>query len=161
MSKHKGKVSPNRIDPKLKATVIDLLCRKGYPGFGSTLAIVYHEPPISTGLVFGGKVRINWARERRIVAGSRIALIMELFRSPIWLKFYPCFPRFDLFKSAYTLAGYVTFKKIKPALQGLNFNKKAKIETVPLYVIGKTYGEKIMIAELFFGLLWRSNIAVY
>ncbi len=58
---------------------------------------------------------------------------MGLFRSPIWLKFYPCFPGFDLFKSTYTLAGYVTFKKIKSALQGSNFNGKAEISTVPVY----------------------------
>ncbi len=56
-----------------------------------------------------------------------------LFRSPGRLKFYPCFPEFDLFKSAYTLVGYVTFKKTKPALQGENFNGKAKVETVPIY----------------------------
>ncbi len=42
------------------------------------------------------------------------------------LKFYPCFPGFDLFNSAYTLVGYVIFKKIKPALLGSNFNGKAK-----------------------------------
>ncbi len=53
-----------------------------------------------------------------------------LLKSPIWLKFYPCFPRFDLFKSAYTLVGYVTFKKIKSALQGSNFNEKAEMATV-------------------------------
>ena len=56
---------------------------------------------------------------------------MELLKSLIWLKFYPCFFGFDFFKSAYTLAGYVTFKKIKPALQGSNFNGKAEISTVP------------------------------
>ncbi len=58
---------------------------------------------------------------------------LGLFRSPIWLKFYPCFLGFEFFKSAYTLVGYVTFKKIKSALQGSNFNEKAKIETVPHY----------------------------
>ena len=48
------------------------------------------------------------------------------------LKFYPCFFGFDFFKSAYTLVGYVTFKKIKPTLQGSNFNGKAEISTVPM-----------------------------
>ncbi len=55
---------------------------------------------------------------------------MGLLKSPIWLKFYPCFSEFDAFKSAYTLVGYVAFKKITPALKGSNFNGKAKIETV-------------------------------
>ena len=64
---------------------------------------------------------------------------MGLFRSPIWLKFYPCFPGFDLFKSAYTLVGYVTFKKIKPTLQGSNFNGKAKDFNSPFSVARKRW----------------------
>ncbi len=45
---------------------------------------------------------------------------MGLLKSPIWLKFYLCFPGFDLFKNVYNLAGYVTLKKIKPTLQDSN-----------------------------------------
>ena len=44
-----------------------------------------------------------------------------LLKSPIWLKFYPCFPGFDLFKSAYTLVGYVTFKKNQTGFTRLKF----------------------------------------
>ena len=38
ISKHKGKISPNRIDPKLRATVTKILSRAEYAGFGPTLA---------------------------------------------------------------------------------------------------------------------------
>ena len=46
---------------------------------------------------------------------------MGLFRSPIWLKFYPCFPGFDLFKSDYNLVGYVTFKKNQTNVARIKF----------------------------------------
>jgi Homeodomain-like domain len=38
ISKHRGKISPNRIDPKLKANVIKILQREEYTSFGPTLA---------------------------------------------------------------------------------------------------------------------------
>jgi hypothetical protein len=38
ISKHRGKVSPNRIDPKLKNAVIQILKREEYTGFGPTFA---------------------------------------------------------------------------------------------------------------------------
>lgn len=38
ISKHRGKVSPNRIKPKLKADVLRILQRKEYAGFGPTFA---------------------------------------------------------------------------------------------------------------------------
>ncbi len=38
ISKHRGKVSPNRIDPKLKNAVIQILKREEYAGFGPTFA---------------------------------------------------------------------------------------------------------------------------
>lgn len=38
ISKHRGKTSPNRIDPKLKTEVIEILRRSEYTGFGPTLA---------------------------------------------------------------------------------------------------------------------------
>lgn len=38
MSKHRGKISPNRIDPKLKGEVLRILHREEYIGFGPTLA---------------------------------------------------------------------------------------------------------------------------
>ncbi len=38
ISKHQGKVSPNRIDPKLKATVLKILGKDQYAGFGPTFA---------------------------------------------------------------------------------------------------------------------------
>lgn len=37
-SKHQGKISPNRIDPKLRANVVKILKREEYAGFGPTLA---------------------------------------------------------------------------------------------------------------------------
>lgn len=39
ISKHKGKISPNRIDLKLRATVMKILSRDEYAGFGPTLAV--------------------------------------------------------------------------------------------------------------------------
>ncbi len=59
-------------------------------------------------------------------------ILVGLLKSPGWLKVYPCFSGFDLFKMDYTLVGYVTFKKIKSALQGSNFNGKAKDFNSPL-----------------------------
>lgn len=38
ISKHRGKISSNRIDPKLKNTVIKILQREEYDGFGPTFA---------------------------------------------------------------------------------------------------------------------------
>ncbi len=38
ISKHQGKISPNRIDPKLRANVVKILKREEYAGFGPTLA---------------------------------------------------------------------------------------------------------------------------
>ena len=38
ISKHRGKVSPNRIKPKLKGAVIKILARDEYAGFGPTFA---------------------------------------------------------------------------------------------------------------------------
>ena len=38
ISKHRGKISPNRIDPKLRDDVIKLLMREEYAGFGPTFA---------------------------------------------------------------------------------------------------------------------------
>lgn len=36
ISRHRGKISPNRIDPKLKAAVVKILQREEYEGFGPT-----------------------------------------------------------------------------------------------------------------------------
>lgn len=38
ISRHQGKISPNQIDPKLRAQVIKILKREEYNGFGPTLA---------------------------------------------------------------------------------------------------------------------------
>ncbi len=38
ISRHRGKVSPNRIEPKLKASVIKILQKEEYSGFGPTFA---------------------------------------------------------------------------------------------------------------------------
>ena len=38
ISKHRGKISPNRIKPKLKEAVIKILSREVYAGFGPTFA---------------------------------------------------------------------------------------------------------------------------
>ena len=38
VSKHHGKISPNRIKPKLKADVLRILQREEYAGFGPTFA---------------------------------------------------------------------------------------------------------------------------
>ena len=38
LSKHRGKISPNRIDPKLRDEVLKLLRREEYTGFGPTFA---------------------------------------------------------------------------------------------------------------------------
>lgn len=38
ISKHRGKMSPNRIEPKLKGSVIKILQREEYAGFGPTFA---------------------------------------------------------------------------------------------------------------------------
>ena len=38
ISRHRGKVSPNRIDPKLKQAVVKILQREEYSGFGPTFA---------------------------------------------------------------------------------------------------------------------------
>lgn len=38
ISKHRGKISPNRIDPELKSEVLAILRREEYTGFGPTLA---------------------------------------------------------------------------------------------------------------------------
>ena len=38
ISKHVGKVSPNRIDPKTRADVLKILHREEYAGFGPTFA---------------------------------------------------------------------------------------------------------------------------
>lgn len=38
LSKHRGKVSQNRIDPKLKAQVVRILSSEEYAGFGPTFA---------------------------------------------------------------------------------------------------------------------------
>jgi hypothetical protein len=38
ISKHRGKISPNRIDPKLRNVVVKILQREEYTGFGPTLA---------------------------------------------------------------------------------------------------------------------------
>jgi hypothetical protein len=39
ISKHRGKISPNRINPKLKGQVLSILGREEYVGFGPTLAM--------------------------------------------------------------------------------------------------------------------------
>lgn len=39
ISKHRGKISPNRIDPKLKESVIKILQREEYAGFGPTFSM--------------------------------------------------------------------------------------------------------------------------
>src|SRR5271163_1792912 len=39
ISRHKGKISPNRIDCKFRRTVIKILQREEYAGFGPTFAM--------------------------------------------------------------------------------------------------------------------------
>jgi hypothetical protein len=39
ISKHRGKISPNRIDPKLKESVIKILQKEEYAGFGPTFSM--------------------------------------------------------------------------------------------------------------------------
>lgn len=75
ISKHKGKISPNRIDPKLRAIVLKILNRDEYAGFGPTFASEklkerhgYHlsEETLRKWMTEDGLWEVNSRRERKI-----------------------------------------------------------------------------------------------
>lgn len=75
ISKHKGKISPNRIDPKLRSTVMKILSRDEYAGFGPTLAkeklrsrhgYYLSEETLRKWMIEGGLWEAKSRRERKV-----------------------------------------------------------------------------------------------
>ena len=70
ISKHRGKVSPNRIKPKLKADVLRILRREEYAGFGPTFA--KEKLQQRNGYYLSDEMLRQWMIEARRVETSKM-----------------------------------------------------------------------------------------